>query len=139
MKMRLMTFDEACEACRRKYPTKIISSKEDVFGIGKDVFPWGETVEVNIDTETFYDNNKLPTYTLNGFFVPTCMFKVDNANPNDVLRYGTILTNDELFDRCDDMAAEVRIRLFSYESVIYYIKMINGDVEEFKKVGTDEH
>ena len=54
---------------------------------------------------------------------------------DDVLRYGTILTDDELLDRCDDMAAEVRIRLFSYESVIYYIKMINGEVEEFKKVG----
>lgn len=60
--------------------------------------------------------------------------KVDN-----VLRYGTILTDDELFDRCDEMAAEVRIRLFSYESVIYYIKMVDGEVKEFKKVGTDEH
>ena len=58
---------------------------------------------------------------------------------DDVLRYGTILTDDELFNRCDDMAAEVRIRLFSYENTIYYIKMINGEVEEFKKVGTDEH
>ena len=54
---------------------------------------------------------------------------------DDVLRYGAILTDDELFDRCDDMAAEVRIRLFSYENTIYYIKMINGEVEEFKKVG----
>ena len=60
--------------------------------------------------------------------------KVDN-----VLRYGTILTDDELFDRCDEMSAEVRIRLFSYESVIYYIKMVDGEVKEFKKVGTDEH
>ena len=58
---------------------------------------------------------------------------------DDVLHYGTILTDDELFDRCDDMAAEVRIRLLSYESVIYYIKMVNGEVKEFKKVGTDEH
>lgn len=133
MKMRLMTFDEACKTRDEKYLTESSSTKEYVFGIGKDAIPWGENVEVNI--KTFYDNNKLPTYTLNGFFVPTCMFKVDNANPNDVLRYGIILTNDELFDRCDDMAAEVRIRLVSYESVIYYIKMVNGEVEEFKKVG----
>ena len=58
---------------------------------------------------------------------------------DEVLRYGIILTDDELFDRCDEMAAEVRIRLFSYDSVIYYIKMVNGEVKEFKKVGTDEH
>ncbi len=57
---------------------------------------------------------------------------------DDVLRYGTILTDDELFDRCDDMAAEVHIRLVSYKSVIYYIKMINGEIEEFKKVGVVE-
>ena len=31
MKMRLMTFDEAYEACSRKYPTKIGFSKEYVF------------------------------------------------------------------------------------------------------------
>lgn len=55
-----------------------------------------------------------------------------------ILRYGTILTDDELFDRCDDMATEVRIRLFSYENAIYYIKMINGEVVEFKKVGVVE-
>lgn len=131
MKMRLMTFDEACEACSRKYPTKIISSKEDVFGIGKDALPWGETVEVNID-ETFYDSSKLSAYNLNGFFVPTWMFKIDDANPNDVLRYGTILTDDELWDETD---ACVRIKIVSYKDNIYYIKMVNGEVVEFKKVG----
>jgi hypothetical protein len=54
---------------------------------------------------------------------------------DDVLRYGAIITDDQLYDRCDDMAAEVRIRLASYENVIYYIKMVNGEIEEFKKVG----
>ena len=54
---------------------------------------------------------------------------------DDVLRYGTILTDDELFDRCDDMAAEVRVRVVSCQGKIYYIEMINGEVEEFKKVG----
>lgn len=135
MKMRLMTFDEACEACSRKYPTKIISSKEAVFGIGKDVFPWGERVEVNVDNvdiETFYDNSKLSAYNLNGFFVPTWMFKADDTNPNDILRYGIILTDDELWDETD---ACVRIKIVSYEDNIYYIKIVNGEVVEFKKVG----
>ena len=54
---------------------------------------------------------------------------------DDVLRYGAVLTDDDFYDRCDEMAAEVRIRLVSYESVVYYIKMINGEIEEFKKVG----
>ena len=57
---------------------------------------------------------------------------------DDVLRYGTILTNDELFDRCDNMAACVRIRTVAYNNTLYHIKMLNGEVEEFKKVGVVE-
>lgn len=57
---------------------------------------------------------------------------------NDVIRYGTILTDDKLCDRCDEMAAWVRIRLVNYDNSIYYIKMINGEVVEFKKVGVVE-
>ena len=57
---------------------------------------------------------------------------------NDVIRYGTILTDDELCDRCGEMAAWVRIRLVNYDNSIYYIKMINGEVVEFKKVGVVE-
>lgn len=54
---------------------------------------------------------------------------------DDILHYGTILADDELFDRCDDVAAEVRIRTISYEGSIYYIKMVNGEVEELKELG----
>ena len=54
---------------------------------------------------------------------------------NDVLRYGTILTDDQLYDRCDEMASNVRVRAVSCQGGIYYIKMVNGEVVEFKKVG----
>ena len=129
MKMRLMTFDEACEACSRKYPSKIGFSKEYVFGIGKDALPWGKKVEVDINT---LSNGYIPAYAFNGFFVPSCVFKADDANPNGILRYGTILTDDELWDETD---ARVRIKIVSYENNIYYIKMVNGEVVGFKKVG----
>lgn len=129
MKMRLMTFDEAYEACSRKYPTKIGFSKEYVLGIGKDALPWGKKVEVDINT---LSNGYIPAYAFNGFFVPACVFKSDDANTNDVLRYGIILTNDELRDETD---ACIRIKVMSYEQIIYYIKMVNGEVVEFKKVG----
>ena len=50
----------------------------------------------------------------------------------DVLRYGTILTDD---DFRDDMASNIRVKVMSCQDSIYYIRMVNGDVEEFKKVG----
>ena len=134
MKMRLMTFDEAYEACSRKYPTKIGFSKEYVFGIGKDALPWGKKVEVDINT---LSNGYIPAYAFNGFFVPACVFKFDAANSNDVLRYGTILTDDELWDE-DDTDACVRIKIVSYEQAVYYVKMVNGETVEFKKVGVVE-
>lgn len=132
MKMRLMTFDEACEAVREAYPVSANLINKSLLGIGKKSIPWGKKVEVDINT---LSNGYIPAYAFNGFFVPACVFKADDANLNDVLRYGTILTDDKLFDR---WAAEVRIRLFSYGNVIYYVKMINGEVEEFKKVGVVE-
>lgn len=139
MKMYLMTFDEACEAFDKECHTKINSVKNSVFGIGKDSIPWGENVEVDI--ETLNNSNNLSTYELNGFFVPTCMFKINNKsldkNPivNDILRYGTILTDDELFNNYDEMADYIRIKIMSYKQAVYYIKKVNGEAVEFKKVG----
>lgn len=57
---------------------------------------------------------------------------------DDVLRYGIILTDDELFDRCDDMASNIRVKVMSCQGSIYYIRMANGEIEEFKKVGVAE-
>ena len=53
-----------------------------------------------------------------------------------MLRYGEII-NDESFVLYSGQ--NVRIRIFSYNDYIYYIKMVDGEVKEFKKVGTDEH
>lgn len=144
MKMRLMTFDEACEVCVEAYPMSANFINRTLLGIEKESIPWGKKVEVDINT---LSNGCIPTYELNGFFVPTCVFKVDDENldddesldeesiANDILRYGTILTNDELLDETD---ACVRIKVMSYEQAIYYIKMVNGEIVEFKKVGVVE-
>lgn len=53
----------------------------------------------------------------------------------EVLRYGTILADNEVFDMCNEFASCVRIMVISYEGGIYYIKLVTGDVAEFKKVG----
>lgn len=109
MKMRLMTFDEACEACVEAYPMSANFINKTLLGIRRKSIPWGKKVEVDINT---LSNGHIPTYALNGFLVPTCVFKADDANPNDVLRYGIILTDDELWDETD---ACVRIKIVSYK------------------------
>ena len=135
MKMCLMTFDEACKTCSEAYPMSANFINKSLLGIEKKSIPWGKKVEVDINT---LSNGCIPTYELNGFFVPTCVFKVDDESldkepvENDILRYGTILTDDELWDETD---ACIRIKIVSYEQAVYYIKMVNGEVVEFKKVG----
>lgn len=129
MKMRLMTFDEAYKALSEAYPISANLTNKSLLGIRKKSIPWGKKVEVDINT---LSNGYIPTYALNGFLVPACVFKVDDANSNDILRYGTILTDDELWDKTD---ACVRIKIVSYEQAVYYVKMVKGEIVEFKKVG----
>lgn len=126
--MQLLSFDDAKEVASRNGYTVGSCS---IYGIQKDDINWGHEVSVE------FDDLKDKYYICNHFFIPSCCFEpnIKSLAVDCVLRYGTILTDDELFDRCDDMAAEVRIRLVSYENVIYYIKMVNGEIEEFKKVG----
>lgn len=78
MKMRLMTFDKACKTCRETYlmSAHLITNKS-LLGIEKESIPWGKKVEVDINT---LSKGCIPTYELNGFFVPICVFKVDDAN-----------------------------------------------------------
>lgn len=69
-------------------------------------------------------------------------FKTDveimpEANSENVLRYGWVITDDAFgktateFGQCN----AIRIRLISYCDKLYYHKMIDGEVVEFKIVG----
>lgn len=136
MKMHLMTFDEAYKTLSEAYPMSAYLTNKSLLGIRRKSIPWGKKVEVDINT---LSNGHIPTYTLNGFLVPACVFKADDENldddesldkesiANDILRYGTILTDDELWDETD---ACIRIKIVSYEQAVYYIKMVNGEVVE---------
>lgn len=51
--------------------------------------------------------------------------------PDDVLRYGEILT-DDMFS--DGVGWHYRIRTISYDNRIFYHKMVNGEVAKFKEL-----
>lgn len=58
------------------------------------------------------------------------------ATSDDVLRCGKILTDDNLFvmEFCPKKAKYTRIRTVSYDNRIFYHKMVNGEVVEFKEL-----
>lgn len=61
------------------------------------------------------------------------------TDADDVLRYGEVLTDENLY--CELQAEDgfenyhyVRIRTIRYEYRIFYHKMVNGEVVEFKEL-----
>ena len=58
---------------------------------------------------------------------------------DDVLRYGAILTDDEFYEIPNKASPKrlryIRVRIISFNDVVYYHKMLDGEVVEFKKVG----
>lgn len=57
---------------------------------------------------------------------------------NEILRYGTILTDDSWGEILIDGTVHFRIRTISYDGKIYYHKMEDGNVVEFKVIGKVE-
>lgn len=87
---------------------------------------------VDIDEVT----NALPKYKLHddwGDFWSYCFGWSKEYNANEVLRYGNILTDDTYY--VDGLnGGNHRIRNISYDNRIFYHKMVNGEVVEFKEL-----
>ena len=80
-------------------------------------------------TVEFEDGNKYANY--GNVFKPA-------IKEEDVLRYGDVLTDDELHYELKHHVTicpiHKRIRTISYDNRIFYHKMVNGEVVEFKEL-----
>lgn len=89
---------------------------------------------INVDTVTSY----IPNYTLldkDGVteWESYCIKWHKVVTDNEVLRYGNILTDDVYY--VDGLnGGSHRIRTISYDNRIFYHKMVNGEVVEFKEL-----
>lgn len=111
------------------------------FNIGDKIkdskFPYIYTVR-KIDKQ----NEKYYIVSNDGFSVwSSCIGYEKVPTHNEILRYGEVLTNDEFVcDILDDTGFQIaetnyyRIRTISYDNQIYYHKMVNGEVIEFKEL-----
>ena len=53
---------------------------------------------------------------------------------DEVLRYGNVLTDEQIHCFPTGEVGWVRIRTISYDNRIFYHKMVNGEVVEFKEL-----
>ena len=127
MKVKIMDYETAkAEVLARKQNPRFANERY-VYGVDKTWAGCGQVRDVYKHISGFRDVE-------DGFDFP--LYLIDKVTDKDVLRYGEII-NDESFVLYSGQ--NVRIRIFSYNDYIYYIKMVDGEVKEFKKVGTDEH
>lgn len=93
---------------------------------------WYEIIEIDEMSEI------IPQYKVkNNFkeFWDYCVNWIKFVSPDDSLRYGNILTDDINFGTPKGICTNcVRIRTISYDNRIFYHKMVNGEVVEFKEL-----
>lgn len=104
--------------------------------ICKDEVSVPYTVE-NID----YVSSSIPKYRLvqgDFSFWDYCAGWKKLATPDETLRYGEVLTDDMVFGAPKSKSVLdmdwIRIRTISYDNRIFYHKMVNGEVAEFKEL-----
>ena len=124
MKVKIMDYETAkAEVLAREQNPRLANDKI-VWGVDKTWAGWGQIRDV----EKRFENSFCDVE--DGYVFPS--YLIDEITNKDVLRYGEII-NDESFILSDGQ--NVRIRIFSYNDCIYYIKMADGEVVDFKPIG----
>ena len=126
MKMKLKNFDDAFEVAKEFNCV----GTENIIGLYKSTIPWGEYVEVKFDEEC----GDIIYYTYGGYYIPHFCFEKEVAlTAQDVMRYGDILEDTEIRGKYN----HYRIKIMTYDGEVYYIKMQDGEIVTFKKIGKE--
>lgn len=122
MKVKIMDYETAkAEVLARKQNPRYANDKT-VWGVAKTWAGWGQVRDVSKRISYFRDVE-------DGFDFP--LYLIDEVTDKDVLRYGEVI-NDESFVLYSGQ--NVRIRIISYNDYIYYHKMVDGEVVDFKPI-----
>ena len=114
-----------------------------MFNIGDKVYNKKQPNEIYRVIEVDTVTNYIPKYTLaseKGYTLKSfCLGDWCKAvTPDEALRYGEVLTDDELHYELKGHVTvcpiHKRIRTISYDNRIFYHKMMNGEVVEFKEL-----
>ena len=123
MKVKIMDYETA--------KTKVLAIEQNpklandrVWGVDKTWAGWGQVRDI----EKRFDNSFCDVE--DGYVFP--LYLIDKITDKDVLRYGEIIS-DENFVLYSGQ--NVRIRIISYNDYIYYHKMADGEVVDFKPIG----
>ena len=124
MKVKIMDYETAKDKVLAEERNPKLANDRRVWGVDNTWAGWGQVRDI----EKRFDNSFCDVE--DGYVFPS--YLIDEITNKDVLRYGEII-NDESFVLSDGQ--NVRIRIISYNDYIYYHKMADGEVVDFKPIG----
>ena len=127
MKVKIMDYETAKAEVLAEERNPCYANDKTVWGVDKTWAGWGQVRDIYKEFDSFYDvedGYALPLYLIDKV--------TDKDVDKDVLRYGEIIS-DENFVLYGGQ--NVRIRIISYNDYIYYHKMADGEVVDFKPIG----
>ena len=124
MKVKIMDYETAKAKVLAREQNPCYANDKTVWGVSKSWAGWGQVRDI----EKRFDNSFCDVE--DGYVFP--LYLIDKITDEDVLRYGKII-NDESFVLYSGQ--NVRIRIISYNDYIYYYKMVDGEVVDFKPIG----
>ena len=123
MKVKIMDYETAKAEVLAREQNLCLANERRVYGVDKTWAGWGQVRDVYKGIKYFRDVE-------DGYDLP--LYLIDKVTDKDVLRYGEIIS-DESFVLYSGQ--NVRIRIFSHNNCIYYHKMTDGEVVDFKPIG----
>ena len=123
MKAKIMDYETAKTKVLAEEQNPYYANDKTVWGVDKTWAGWGQVRDVYKHIGYFRDVE-------DGFDFP--LYLIDKVTDKDVLRYGEII-NDESFVLYSGQ--NIRIRIISYNDYIYYHKMADGEIVDFKPIG----
>ena len=124
MKVKIMDYETAkAEVLAREQEPRLANDKM-VWGVDNTWAGWGQVRDI----EKRFDNSFCDVE--DGYVFP--LYLIDKVTDKDELRYGEIIS-DESFILSDGQ--NIRIRIISYNDYIYYHKMADGEIVDFKPIG----
>ena len=124
MKVRIMNYETAKAEVLAREQNPYIANDRRVWGVDNTWAGWGQVRDI----EKRFDNSFCDVEDC--YVFPS--YLIDEITNKDVLRYDEII-NDESYVLYSGQ--NVRIRIISYNDYIYYHKMADGEVVDFKSIG----
>ena len=124
MKAKIMDYETAKAKVLAREQNPYIANERNVYGVDRSWAGWGQVRDI----EKRFDNSFCDVE--DGYVFPS--YLIDEITDKDVLRYGEII-NDESYVLYSGQ--NIRIRIISYNDYIYYHKMADGEVVDFKPIG----